>query len=637
MSDARIDLKTHAFRADTEAEAEEGGVLADSGSESRPFEEGAAPGWDQGGCASGPGSVSRKGVGLRRELVPVALSIGLGLAMSLLPTLTWWPRVGEPVCIVGLDEMFYLAVCSQSYFNHPTYLSDPVFAARKPSLYHQLPLLPGVLVSRALGLGPMGIELAWRFFAGLSIPIAWYLLGRHYLKRSWVVAVLVAILLTDSGLLGSSLLGRQGINTARELSGRDPSFLGEGQLIHPEWRIASPALTMVYLLLHLWLLARARAQPTWLRLVLSGVGFGLLFYVYPYYWTAACAALLLALVLDAGHRRVYFWSGLIGGLIGLPSVVASLMLKWSTPSDWLIRSGKLIHVSYLGGISLPKWAPVVVVLGFLWVWTRRRDLIHLWVLGTSGLILYGSHFLTGVDIENYHWMYVWGPCLSFLLALMVGSALPERGRWSRTAFGCLLAVVVANTTEGLWLRSLEASRNEVTIGVVTDYTRYRGQRLSPGVTPLVPNAVVGGDERFVNQATIFENQRPLDNYWVFLSPSIRDAEWDERKALNVLLSGVDVSVGDAALGPSLRASSWSNDADDEERRIARRIAALRAAERDLDAAIERHGVRYVALKADQVPPRYLGRGWDCLQRGPSWQIWERRPTARKIGLVLDRP
>ena len=42
--------------------------------------------------------------------------------------------------------------------------------------------------------------------------------------------------------------------------------------------------------------------------------------------------------------------------------------------------------------------------------------------------------------------------------------------------------------------------------------------------------MAAGDFQFTNFASILENQRPLDNYWVFLSPQVTDAEWDQRVA-----------------------------------------------------------------------------------------------------------
>jgi len=550
------------------------------------------------------------------EFVPLSICLCVGIAMGLLPSLVWWPRVGEPVCIADGDEIFYTALASQAYFNHPTYLSDPSLAFGGISIYSNLPILPGVLISRMLGLGPMGIDLVWRFLAGVSIALAWYILARGYMKRPWVVMVMVAILLADGGTLGSSLLVKQAVNFAKVMTGRQGDLFSA----HREWRISTPALTMAFLLFHLWLVARARMLPTWPRLILSGLGFGGLFYVYPYYWTAASAALLMALALDAGHRRVYFWTGLLGGLVGLPHVIADVMVKQSTPADWLIRSGKFVSRPRLSELDIPIMGSIVALIGLCWVWTRRRDLIYLWSLGVTGFLLYNNQIVTGLGIENYHWMYVWGPCFSFLLVLMAESLLPQEGRWARPAFVLLLGLGMADVAAGITLRLVESLRNKATQELVIKYRRFRDQMLAPGTARLVPNAVVAGDLDFVNFSAILENTRPLDNYWIFLSPSISDADWNRRKALNVYL--VSPSASEDELKTLLRGFNWGNRSD-EERRISDRLALFRTMERELDSTLDRYAVRYVAFSADQVVPAHLERGWVCLQKGPYWQVWER--------------
>ena len=67
--------------------------------------------------------------------------------------------------------------------------------------------------------------------------------------------------------------------------------------------------------------------------------------LYPYFWTAAAAALALAFLIDRGHRNVYMWTACIGGVIGslifkspegkfhpagfLLSLVGALVLLWA--------------------------------------------------------------------------------------------------------------------------------------------------------------------------------------------------------------------------------------------------------------------------------------------------------------------
>jgi hypothetical protein len=542
--------------------------------------------------------------------------------MAFLPPLVWWPRIGQAVCIADNDEIYYLALASQAYFNHPTYLRDPVFADGGISLYPELPLLPGVLISRALGLGPMGIDLAWRFLSGLSISLTWYILARHYMKRRWVVAVMVAILLADGGILGSSLLLRQASNFAKLVCGKSAELFAGDPLIHREWRISTPALTMAFFLLHIWLIARARMLPTWRHLVLSGLSFGLLFYVYPYYWTAAGGALLIALALDAGKRRVYFWTGMLGAVLGLPHIITDMMLKQSTPADWLIRSGKMVARSHLSDLDIPIAGSIILIIGLYWVWTRRRDVIYIWALGAAGLLLFNNQVVTGLSIENYHWLYVWGPSLSFLLVLMADSLLPFDTKSAQRVFVILLAIGITDVAAGITLRVLEPTRNATTLELMNAYDKFIVQRPLHGTARLAPNSVIAGDVQFLQYAAILENARPLENYWAFLSPSISDAEWNRRKALNVYL--LDPAASEDELWKRLSGVNWTGIPSDESRRISDRITLFRSIGRELRSNLDRYAIRYVALPADQMPPTYLKDGWYCLQSGPFWQLWERR-------------
>ena len=241
-------------------------------------------------CSMIPASTARSAGGTwTREIVPAGVCIALGLVMTLLPMAVQWLKIGRFVWIGNGDELFMLALGSQGYFNHPGYLADPVFISGGTSLFRQLPLLPGVWLARALGPGPWGLDFCWRVLGGVSVAATWYVLTRQFVRNRWIAAAISAILLTDCGLLGAGLVFRQVQACARLVAGSvNPSG---GEFFHPEWRVASPALTMAYVLLHLWLVSRAGQAPTRLGLALSGISFGLLFHVYPYYWTAAVAAL----------------------------------------------------------------------------------------------------------------------------------------------------------------------------------------------------------------------------------------------------------------------------------------------------------------------------------------------------------
>ena len=231
-------------------------------------------------------------------------------------------------------------------------------------------------------------------------------------------------------------------------------------------------MTMVYFLALIWSVLRAREVPSRARIVLAGFCFGLLFYVYFYYWTAVGLALLFALALDAGHRRIYFHVGWLGGLIGLPIVISDFLLKRGRPSvtDWLNRCDRFLAIGRFDDMEPQKDMPVILALGVAWVLWRERDLIFVLALGLAGFLLEHHQVLTRLQLENYHWAYVWGPAFSFLLALAAAKEIGERLKWSRGACTAFGVVGIGAFGAGLWIRSVEATGSNTRDGARSPLT-----------------------------------------------------------------------------------------------------------------------------------------------------------------------
>jgi hypothetical protein len=555
--------------------------------------------------------------------------------MAILPAMVQWFKLGYFIWIGNGDELYYLAVGSQAYFNHPAYLADPVFVSGGASVFRQLPLLPGVWVAWILALGPLGIDGCWRVIAAVGLALSWYMLLREFITRPWMAALLVVILLVDCGQLSTALIYRQTEAFARLIAGS--AKLVRGDFLHWPWRLASPALTQPYLLLNIWLVSRARRAPTASSLALSGVSFGLLFHVYPYYWTTAAAALCLAFLFDRGHRRVYLVSSLIGGLIGSPRILNDIMLRRSTPPDWLLRSDKFIHVSRIHDLRPPILAGLILIIASIWIWKRNREAIYLWAMAVSGYVLYKHHIITGIEVENYHWIYLWGPCCSALLLLMAVSLLtPETPNARAAVTGLLFFITLADAAMGLVLRVAESSLAHSGLELVQACAQYQAQRIDSGVRRFVPNSTAAGENQFTDFAAILENQRPLENYWVFLSPQITNQEWDERAALNGFLLAEDDGSYEANSRERFRVlpdkgwGPWTRNAAVAAERVRSRLEAFRRVVADPEDFLNRYRVRYLGLRTGHAVPAYLTKqGWTQVQEGPFWQVWERpAPSAR---------
>ena len=544
--------------------------------------------------------------------------------------------MGRWYYIADHDDLLYLAVSTPAFYDHPFSLSDPaVLTPGRPTVYDRLQFVPGILLARAAGWDILGVSLAWRILAGVSVALAWLGLVGSTIRRPMLAAALTALILSDCGFIGLRPVLKQTAITAhlahggpipgeRILTGEDPTKLfGTAPQIFRQWRILSPAMTQVFLFLFLWLFMCARACSTPLRIAAAGLGFGLLFHVYFYYWAAAGLMLALSCLLDSGHRRVALLTGLIGCVIGSPRVIERLQLKRSTSPDWLLRSDLFLPIRHTSELHLPLAGILVLALLSVWVWGRRRDLLPIWLLALSGLVLLNHQLITGLQVQNFHWFNVFGPCASLLLLLFGAGWLAQR--IGRRGEYVLLMLSVPYVLFGLGLRWIEVTRTQDTKEIAAAFARYQEQRLKPGVPPLKPAVVVAGDESFINLATLMENQRPLFHYAVRLSPSVSDDELMQRIALNGYLRGMSHEQVIEDRRQAFKASPWGPYVRDPKALddwLARAGAWYDRIGRDPEGFLTRFEVHYLALPPDQDPLPSRSR-WKLIQQGKSWNLWER--------------
>jgi hypothetical protein len=213
---------------------------------------------------------------------------------------------------------------------------------------------------------------------------------------------------------------------------------------------------------------------------------------------------------------------------------------------------------------------------------------------------------------------------------MVVSLLPRHGHRARLALAGLMVLCLGDAAIGLGLRVTESLHAKAGLVLVENCCEYQLQRIESGAPQLAPNSTVAGEHQFINFASILENQRPLDNYWVFLSPELTDPAWDQRVALNHFLldenrAAFEITQQEAF---KLRPGSWgpwTRDASDGARRVADRLHAFDEVVQDPESVLNRFGVRYLGLRAGVPKPSYMARqNWTQIQDGPYWQVWERQ-------------
>jgi len=322
----------------------------------------------------------------------------------------------------------------------------------------------------------------------------------------------------------------------------------------------------------------------------------------------------------------------------------------------MIRSDKFLPIPHFSELlSVPRVSIFLLAVCVIWVLCRRRDLLYLAGITLAGGFLLNHQVITGLQIENWHWFYVFGPSLNLLSLLLLFGAFWHRdtgARISKNLLGWALVAVVAVT--GVWIRVAEATRSGRSARIAEAVRQYQDQRAGDGVPRMVSNAVLGGDPFFVEAASIAENLRPLSGYIVLLSGTVDDTEWDSRVALNAYLRGLNREEFADEERTWLDKNAWGpwaprrGDTGGKEL-LRKRLASWDVVQANPEEALERFRVRYLALPAkgrtQHLDPRreqagdeknhparqlpaeertqHLKGHWTLIQSGPFWEIWER--------------
>jgi hypothetical protein len=562
------------------------------------------------------------------DLIAIALSVIVGVTLSLMPHILWFFKTGSPVSFADSDDILYQSYATTAYHNHPLYLSDPVLKEGGSTIYPWLQFIPGVIITKLLDLNPLYINIIWRLWAGISIPIAWYLVTRSYLKNSWLSLGSTIILMTDIEMLSSWLVSKHFITVSKVALGIPGTLLEKNPQLLDQWRIITPGMSLAYLLIYVWLFHLALSKPTRIRILLAAASLGLLFYIYFYFWTSAILGLVIGILIDIKNRKTYLSIGIGGLLLGLPQVVINALIKHNSNSEWLPRIDNFLPISHFSELLLPVLSLSLIIGTFFWVIFRRRDLVHIWSLAAAAILLTNHQIVTGLQIQNFHWKYCYGPILSLLVILIFLEEIISLTKlWKKPVIFAGIALISFYLTTGIWIRYVEASQTKESVELTNIYHRYKHQVLDQSNVNLKPRSVIAGDKNFVYFAVMTKNQRPLSGYTVDFSPAVDNAEWDARIALNDYLQGINRSRFITKQETELKTTVWGpwvRDAKKLEERFQSRQKYYDEILANPVKAFKKFQVKYVALSKNTQPPEYLNNGWKLLQDGQYWQIWENK-------------
>ena len=557
------------------------------------------------------------------HLWPLLCCLLAGLALSFTPVVIARLKTGM-WALLQPELEYYLQIAGQAYYNHLSYISDP-WVPNGVTFYSWLLFLPPVWIARGLGLSLFSVGLIWMLFGWIGVSTSLYFVFWRFLGRPWIAAGLSIFCLSNFRFVTSTPLNYQFKAIAYGLLLRPHGILDLTPAPLWEWqRVPNPALDLPFLFVQVLAVSMAFARPKGLNLWLSGLAFGLLFYVYFYMWTMAAAALCIAMLFDSPRRKMYAQTLLIGLACGLPEVVHLFRLREAASTDALTRFALLSPAFPRNERGVPWFSIAAVAIAGFWIWKRKKpELVFLWSLSVAGIMLACSPLVIGVFLHSYHWTVLMLPIRAILLLILIATVVSENRRLPALswAFPTLVAIYFIS---GIYFAAILLTRTKVGVGRLQNYTNYRSQRLVPGVNSLALDSVIAGDEGFCELAAIGENQRELSDSFLSVSMAVDNADWRSRFALNAFLDGTtDRSVFKKMASDELEGGLWTVGTITPDLMLPF-MQLWEEIVHNPDRFIDAYQVRYVALPTDHPAPTYLRKGWTLLQPGPYWQIWERK-------------
>ncbi len=579
-------------------------------------------------------------------------SMLVGLILAIMPHLVWFVQSGSTDYLANIDDNFYLLVARLPFYGENSLrgpFSTPAEAI--PSLYSWTMFVPLAKLAHCLGLtSPLEIGVLWRAVGGPLLGLSMFVLFRRILASTRFPAAFAlgcaTICLSDDGAIEGRSLVQMALYVPHLLRGTVPPRNLEGLAIY---RVVTPLLNVPLLILLAASVLGPKDRSHWRLMTLGMLCLALCVYLYFYFWTAAVVALVgfigssllrwrLAGESEArqGHLVDARTAALVlaGGLaLGSPQILANSRTfadpGFSPMMERMLRGrpmapGDPARSRYL----VRPWIWVKLVPGALAVFgLGMGQLEAVWWLTASAYALTNSAIVTGLEFENFHWLFV---CELFGEVLILGMIVLGIERWCPPRRRALWALAVVPLLffgfAAVW-RGHHALTSPETLANAHALKTLRPLR--PDLDDLGPDRVLAGPAA-ARVALLWSRSGLLYHQPnTGITELYSNREVNERHALNAWLQGLDVEqYRPLARSPSYEHGIASTPPELTAEGVARdRIALFREIDRDPTPFLDRYHPDVLLLPRDAPDPE-RGGPWKLIQRTPDWSLWETRDTTR---------
>lgn len=382
--------------------------------------------------------------GIRGWFAGHATALIVGVLLSLLvsaPTLIfpWYAGKGYQGINIphfGTDSHMYLTRAKDALEGHP--LGSPVLREGKSDqdtyfMYNERLLALPLRILESVGVSA-NIVTAYNVYSLLSVFLLSILL--YFLVLRLGGNKLLALTSAVFVIAGYHIVYRQLFFS---------DFLIYGRPIFP---ITSSLAFFAYLnALVYWLKTRTTRS-----LVVAGVLFGALFYVYFFAWTFSLALLgALAVLAIVKRNASMLWELLAISAIGVLLGSYNLWLMWVTLSSGSGAQTSYFHWSYHTHEPILNLLSIAMLSMFVFFAYRKRQDRNLPLIGAFILtffVVINQQIITGqiVQIGHYHWYFI--VPLSIISGLYMLWILLEGRTWRTLVFHVIIAVVFLHAITG---------------------------------------------------------------------------------------------------------------------------------------------------------------------------------------------